>query len=247
MKEFQSIAEVAKLFHLPASTLRYWDNQGIIHFQRDDKNDYRICTYQTFLDICDVSLYRSLTIPVKELKNLPLLEEQKLNQLLQRREEELQQKIEEIQQIIQMIHNKKQSLSELQQLKTTPFQVVSCQLPNIYEFSFQDKSAMDAFIHSPTQTAVYFKKPTDALKIGIFLSNHAPIIRVRDDTPQIYLKGLLKIHYDDYNKHNVQCFVQQANKLGYQTEELIGKYLITLSENGQRYDYYTGLLRINKE
>ena len=60
-----------RLFHLPASALRYWDDEGLIRFERSKDNHYRCPTSQTMLDICDVIFYRSLSLSIKEIKSIP--------------------------------------------------------------------------------------------------------------------------------------------------------------------------------
>ena len=71
MKHISRIKEVSELFHLPASALRYWDDEGLIRFERSKDNHYRCPTSQTMLDICDVIFYRSLSLSIKEIKSIP--------------------------------------------------------------------------------------------------------------------------------------------------------------------------------
>ncbi|WP_133544172.1 MerR family transcriptional regulator [Mesocricetibacter intestinalis] len=41
MKALFKLDQVAKLLNIPTSTLRYWDKQGLIRFERNRQNQYR--------------------------------------------------------------------------------------------------------------------------------------------------------------------------------------------------------------
>ena len=70
MSEKYTIKEVSELFHVPKSTLRYWESEGLIGSNRNDHNEYREYTTEDLIVIADILFYRSLNIPVKDLKNI---------------------------------------------------------------------------------------------------------------------------------------------------------------------------------
>ena len=41
MKQINRIKEVSELFHIPSSALRYWDDEGLVRFERTADNNYR--------------------------------------------------------------------------------------------------------------------------------------------------------------------------------------------------------------
>ena len=47
MKQINRIKEVSELFHIPSSALRYWDDEGLVRFERTADNNYRRPTSQT--------------------------------------------------------------------------------------------------------------------------------------------------------------------------------------------------------
>ncbi len=63
MKEQKMVSQIASLLGVPASTLRYWDTEGLVRFERSDENQYRVPTVDTILDICDVMLYHRFVDP----------------------------------------------------------------------------------------------------------------------------------------------------------------------------------------
>jgi transcription elongation factor GreA-like protein len=64
------------------------------------------------------------------------------------------------------------------------------------------------------------------------------IFREKDSCEKLYLKGLLKVDGDDINnKNNCNELILNAEKMGYKTGTIIGKYLTSACED-KRYDYY---------
>ena len=72
MSKTNHIGRVADILHLPPSTLRYWDQCGLLRFDRDPENRYRRFSTQTVIDICYVALYREMGIPGRTIRDLPL-------------------------------------------------------------------------------------------------------------------------------------------------------------------------------
>ena len=70
MKKMYTIGQVSELFDLPKSTIRYWDEQGLIRSSRQEENDYRLFDIDDIFMLYDIVFYRKLDIPIKQMKNL---------------------------------------------------------------------------------------------------------------------------------------------------------------------------------
>ena len=57
MKAYYRIGEIARLYGLNADTLRYYEEQGLLHPARDEENGYRLYTIR---DVCTLNVIRSL-------------------------------------------------------------------------------------------------------------------------------------------------------------------------------------------
>lgn len=239
MKETNYIADVAEIFHIRASTLRYWDEEGLIRFERSPDNNYRKTSIQTLADISEVILFRSLSIPLKEIRRIPTMGLEDLNHMLEKNESNLLKEIARLQESIQKIENKKRTVEKLKYLKANPFTLEKTALPAISRFSFHDAEAVDIYVHDPYQTVVIFQpEQPDPPDIGIILPKlPANPCRRADQTERLYLRGLLQIDSACDLIHNGMDFVEQARSLGYSGKELIGRYLISTYE-GKRFDYY---------
>ncbi|MDT2302296.1 MerR family transcriptional regulator, partial [Enterococcus faecium] len=70
MKKMYTIGQVSELFDLQKSTIRYWDEQGLIRSSRQEENDYRLFDIDDIFMLYDIVFYRKLDIPIKQMKNL---------------------------------------------------------------------------------------------------------------------------------------------------------------------------------
>ena len=61
MKKMYTIGQVSELFDLPKSTIRYWDEQGLIRSSRQEENDYRLFDIDDIFMLYDIVFYRNLT------------------------------------------------------------------------------------------------------------------------------------------------------------------------------------------
>ncbi len=70
MKEFYTVGEVSKIFNIPASTLRYYDEIELISPWKTGDNDYRYYSKAQFEIISMISFMRSIGTPIKRLKEI---------------------------------------------------------------------------------------------------------------------------------------------------------------------------------
>ena len=51
------IGEISHFFDIPASTLRYWEDMGVLTPAKDQTNNYRVYTVEDLMSIYDVIFY----------------------------------------------------------------------------------------------------------------------------------------------------------------------------------------------
>lgn len=64
------IGEIAHFFDIPASTLRYWEDKGVLHPEKGIENRYREYTIEDFMTISDVVFYKNLGLQLKEIREM---------------------------------------------------------------------------------------------------------------------------------------------------------------------------------
>ena len=103
MQKLYTIGEVSELLNVPRSTIRFWDEQGLIHSLRQEENNYRMFSIEDIFQIYDINFYRKLDVPIKQMKDLygKTMEElyetiAETEQRIMREKNNLQKKHEEI-------------------------------------------------------------------------------------------------------------------------------------------------------
>lgn len=263
MKQINRIKEVSELLHIPASALRYWDDEGLIHFERSGDNNYRYPTTQTMLDICDVMFYRSLSLSIKEIKSIPGMSVDSLEKTLDSNAENLEEQIRLIQQTLKKLHTRRNMAERIRELEHSSFHLVHECLPDMKEFFTEDKESLQIYVNDPYRTAVlihpslspkpqygYFTETVHAASTEMSRTASVTpsagtdsLLRKRDTAPRVYLRGLLKMESETPSRHNAVEFLDAARSMGYGTGLLAGRYLLTACDK-VRCDYYEAWLEL---
>lgn len=64
------ISEIARFFGLAPSTLRYWEEQGLLSTGRDAESSYREYQDKDLMTISDIIFYKNLGLPLKQIKQM---------------------------------------------------------------------------------------------------------------------------------------------------------------------------------
>lgn len=82
MNRFFQIGEISQFFDVPASTLRYWEDKGVLHPEKGSENRYREYTVEDLMTISDVIFYKNLGLQLKEIRDMDDLTPVQHGQLL---------------------------------------------------------------------------------------------------------------------------------------------------------------------
>ena len=244
MNEKESISKAARLFHVPASALRYWDHEGLIRFERDGENGYRRLTLNTLMDISEVMLYREMSISIKEIREIPSKDLAGLDETFQNNKKKIEDKIMDWEASLQKLAYKQKLLARVFELRKRGFEDRYGKLPAVERFSFDDEGMVQAFREDNNRSGVLVTfEPEPKLFYGIFTDAAQGELKSSDVKPKHYLNGLLLVDGEDWIWHNGLDFVREAERLGYRPGMLYGRFLISACEE-RRYDYYEGWLEL---
>lgn len=90
------IKDAAKHLGIAPSTLRYWENEGLVLPERNRENEYRQYSLHNLIDASEIAFYRQLGVPIKELKNYHGFTIGELDETLARTEESIDLRIAEL-------------------------------------------------------------------------------------------------------------------------------------------------------
>lgn len=83
MKQTFNIGEIANFFQLPASTLRYWEETGLITPSKNTQNDYREYSLSDLMTISDILFYKNLGLSLNQISKMEQTEVAYHQQLFQ--------------------------------------------------------------------------------------------------------------------------------------------------------------------
>ena len=64
------IGEISRFFQIPASTLRYWEETGILSPRKGAWNNYREYTVADLMTISDILFYKNLGLSLKQIHTM---------------------------------------------------------------------------------------------------------------------------------------------------------------------------------
>lgn len=104
MRKTYKIGEAANILGVSADTIRYYEKMGIVYSKKDPANGYRYFTAGDIYMLLDVLFYRSMDIPVEEVRNIMnTYQHRQVKGLLEEKEKRVQEKIREQQALLTRI------------------------------------------------------------------------------------------------------------------------------------------------
>ena len=240
------IGEVAKITGIPTSTLRYWEEEGLIRSARDEHNEYRKYSIKSVIDILEIAFYRELRIPIEELRDISNLELNDLEDIFLKTEEQVNCEIAALVQIKESIMVRRDRINTVRRLIAQPYQFSRpCFDKAIPDSLFDLPNPHDPVQNFP-QAGIFFSQfkgtqPEFFLGGGRTETHENAIWEM--SPRKKYIECLLKITIDNPQDSNLKEIQQQIIIMGYQPEKLMGMYLITVFDGG-RYEYYQSWVEV---
>lgn len=240
MKKRNYIGMISELFKISSSKLRYWEEQSLIEFPRDKDNNYRFISLKTIFRIWHIIVYKNLSIPLKEIKIIPNMNIDELECILAQNRKKLIEELSDLEKTIKKIESKEKKIERVKYLKSNPCYIEKYIFPPIKLFNYSEnylnKEMTQFHVSDVDEFVIVINSEKSIIGHGIITSeDENNIFREKDRCEKLYLSGLLKVEEDEIN--NCSELILNAEKLGYKTGTIIGKYLISACEN-KRYDYY---------
>ncbi|MBE5961389.1 MAG: MerR family transcriptional regulator [Lachnospiraceae bacterium] len=253
MKDRFSIQEISKIFGVPKSTLRYWDQEGLIHLERNEENHYREFSIMTMYEIIDIITYRALRMPIEDIRKVETGTPEFLRHTLAEKEKELDDQIAQLIKTKEKVKRKQEHFEEYISLLTQPYQIKTPDTAWLMPFHFQDKSHWDACMSDSYHFSLYFSPCSYSPLYGLAVireedqnlrNPEEPLLWSSASSKNEYLRCLLKVSYDDHSVHDLSkhhdYIRTQLNKTPGVT---IARHLFTAYET-KRCDYYKAFIEL---
>lgn len=225
LEKGMNLKEVSDLLGIPSSTLRYWDKEGLVKFERDWQNDYRKVSTDTLMTLLDIRDLREMDISIDKIKLTAQMNVDELSKLMNESQADIQQKIFRLQQTLEKIQQKQATLQRIKQLENTPPTLVFKQMPTVYRVDFQNRSELFLYLTLMQSVDILSTEEPNLWFSGTWTPTHQSIIlREADHRPMPYLHGLLCIQRDNM-QDNLDTLVNLAYEIGYRPKQIISQYL----------------------
>lgn len=249
-----SIGEISKLFNIPKSTIRYWEEKEVFLPRRNSENDYRLFNLQSGIELLDVIFYRNLNVPIQKMKHFNRLSPEEIYIILNDTEKEIFEEFTQLQKKIEGIANRKEQLENLFSLKESGYLEEELPIEKIVAVDMYDPEDLQIQLEFLSNFVLYKEDwSDDSFKVGISVAKNynrdeKEIIWANNTTEeQLFLTCLLESNSEDLDDSNLKEHVAALEKEGYLVKQVIASYLATASENHQHsVDYYKAWLEVEK-
>lgn len=241
MTKYYSIDEVSKMFNIPKSTLRYWEDQKLIKIKRND-NSYRCYTRDNILQICSICIYRNLDLSINELKTLHKMNLLEIKELLTRNEVLVKNKISELSNTLDNVQNKLRNIEEVNHLSNHSYATSKPPFNKIINFHPSNKEYIDNYLKKQNDVAFVMmpdmKEITEYGIIDIDECDTHKVLWESTDISSDYVECILRVNEDNIiDESLLKQHLDYIKTLGRKPNQIIAQYMI-YSYDIEAYDYY---------
>lgn len=243
------IGEIAHFFDIPASTLRYWEDKGVLHPEKGRENRYWEYTIEDLMTISDVVFYKNLGLQLKEIREMDDTSPEQHGKLFTEKLSELERQQELLARRIEKLRRHMQAVKMLTDLREHPYQESDIDTECIVSFDLIERDKLRQYIENPylysrvqhTQTLPQERR---GLTVSAGMCSSFPKSSILWQKQSIrYVTFLMREEVtagfpNDLAKH--LAHIQKSHCTG----AIISRFLLCARENGKIYDFYKTFVEI---
>ncbi len=244
MKNSFTIGEISELLGIPKSTLRYWEQEGLLRMPRDSSNNYRKYNTSAVFTISDLAHFRILSMPLQEMKKLPHLSVNELSDSLTALDRDIDAKLRELLVAKEYINKKVLYIDEYKRLSANQYQPERPDYDSIYSFEMEDTQAWSIYIKDQYQSILFYDPEKKTVETGLAVptSEGHPRIWERDSNAG-YVSFVLTVDYSNPASDDFSSHVEHLKASGYSVSHVFARYLF--SAHDRRYcDFYKAFAEV---
>lgn len=239
MEQTFKLSEASRILQVEPSTLRYWDNEGLIDIERDPQNNYRRLSLRALIAAGDIVSYRQLGLPLKQIAELSTLSGPALDRVLAQQSAALDEQIARLQATRKRLDHQRAVVAQAAALEDRAPAVAPTPLRRLVSFNARNPRHWQLAMGNPQGYAFRIDVDDEISCIdGVVddgtLAEDEPLWEY--DTDAVYLECLLKMAEEDNTRSNAADLFAQARAIGYQPQCMVGYYLATFNEQGAQID-----------
>lgn len=251
-KDYVSIGQISEIYGIPATTLYYWEKEKLINPAHNPENNYReYSLVHTFVEIGDTNFYRSIDIPIGEIKKIKSYDAAKIRDTLKNSGKQIEQKIEAYTQKLKVINERIALLDEILSAPQGEFKRAEIPFDKAIFLERGNKTHIKRYLDDPNCFVTIGK-------IGQELCKDINCIAVEADFPgktvfenerdAEYLSSYFKSATHNTQNNNFNELVDKLKELGVECKNYITQFLISFcDEGGVQYDCYRVWFKVEKQ
>ena len=246
MEDIFSIGGVSRLLEVPAATIRFWEQEGLISPCKG-ANRYRASGPRELAEIADVIFLRSSGVPVKKILQLRSFDLEQYQGGLRQMEEHMQRHLDTCQRICGQIQKQMANTQEILRLQREPYQPEEVPFEKIARFDFHEQEKLRRYSSDPTLYVRYFDtrdmSGTETRCIVMPPEASGPDLCWERSTGGTFLTFLIREQVDRDYRSDVWESVKEVQKRR-RTGILLAQYLLTAVEQDERTDFLKGYIQV---
>ncbi|MCO6018104.1 hypothetical protein CKN86_08705 [Carnobacterium divergens] len=246
MEEHYSIKEISDLFNIPKSTLRYWDAEKLIQIERNPANGYRIYTETQLIELTDIQFYRSLNVPIQQLKKITTFDASSLSGVLMETELSVTNEIERLRNVQLGIRTRLKKIELVKYLQKQLYQDSQPDFDFMIHLDIADKESVTTYLADPSSFLLKINSASNSeIEYGIASTNqkNQDVLWQKSKETKCFKECLLKVSIQEPAIHNLQEHLNALTSLGYTTGHTVARYLVSFAEE-ERFDYYHAWIEV---
>lgn len=243
------IGEISKFFDIPASTLRFWEESGVLIPKKNPENQYRVYTVSDLMTISDILFYKSLGIPLKQIRAMEQMGIQSHQDICLQQMEMLHQQQTVLEQRMQKLQYHMEALNTICQLQKNPYKEVEIDADCIVPFELIEIEKLKQYINNPylysrVQHSSHIEQEHRGLSITYRQKEQEHYMNTLwEKGLGGYVVCLMKEEIAPGYPNNLSEHLATVQKK-YQTGYVISRFLACAQENGRTYDFYKTYIEI---
>ena len=195
----------------------------------------------TLRTLCDITLYRQLSIPIQDLKHIHELNAEEIFSLLQGRREYICDMIEDLQDKLKHIDIKSEQVNTVREMLCSAPCFLTLSLPAICSYELLNKENLSHLYDHERELVILIQPETpsryDYGRFHTVQASQGTLLRPRDHAPRLYLHVLLKSSYENPADNDLSIYYDYLKRHNYRPGPAVGRVLVSACE-GKLMNYY---------
>lgn len=248
-----SISEASRIMGIAPSSLRYYEEEGLITPARKEGSGYRTYSVESLTELGDVLLCRSIGVPVKAIPSLMNSPVENTMEAIDAAISDTTRQIQELSQTLNRLSMFNQRVRRYYMARIEGSSIVDKPgIDALYSFGMKDENSLRAYLaNAATNYGVLIENATDP---HVYIDCAPTPTQVKHSEKLWDAKGhsgryyqcLMRTDYCNAQFNDVADHVQAMEKRGLQAGALVSQFLTFdySLEDGRRYDYYLAWIEI---